>query len=493
MSVPGALPVASTPLRREKTVATWQAARRAEQALLWDKWVLGSILLERFITRLFSDKWTFQLLPSWTNYLDYPFLVLFAFYVMWRVRDRYRGNHLTHTGFGRWTALLLVCIGVSTLANTGRLHPGAYSLFIIGLLEPLAFMILAYILAPRREVITWLLKLLYLVGWLQIIVVAVIDMPLFLTTRNPDYISGTFGMNAYQMTWYLLTWNVLLLSRRTDPRYRLARTLGIGLLQVLIVIIILLAQFRALLPFALVTWMLTYVMIERRPARGVIIAGASTAIFLGLFLVVATAIPELKWNDIIELGSRSDEVVESGKVQSILNFGRLLYEQPQILLVGTGPGTYASRGFQTFSVAGAKTFASKMYQQLFGGGDYTTDVALEYVLPVLRFTAFGSSTAAVPWFSYLAIPAELGVLGLVAVLSIYGRAVRLTWLLAKGTDELAILARWLCIALVLLLQMAALENWLEASRATVPVWTLMGVVLAHHLNSSLTLGDMTLS
>lgn len=471
--------------------AAWEAARREERGFQWDRAWLGLIILERFVTRLFSDKWTYSLIPQWTNFLDYPILALFAFYVMLRVRDRYRQGERRHSGFGRWIALLLVAIGIATLANTGRLHPGAYTLFIVGLLEPLAFMLLAFTLDPRREVLGWLLKLLYLVGWLQILVVMTIDLPLFVATRNPDYISGTFGTNAYQMTWYLLTWNVLLLSSRVAPGHRLIRGVGLGLLQVLIVTIILLAQFRALLPFALVTWTLTYFVVEQRPARSVFIALLGTTAFVALFMVIALTIPELKWNDLLELGSRSDEVVSSGKVQSVVNFGRLLYEQPQVLFVGTGPGTYASRGFQTFSSAGAKTFANKMYLQLFGGGYYETDVAAKYVMPLVYLTSFGSGTAAVPWYSYLAIPAELGVAGLLAVLARYGRALRLTWRLARGQDDLAVTARWLFIAIILLLQMASLENWLETSRATVPVWTILGVVLAQSLRHGKPVADPT--
>ena len=35
-------------------------------------------------------------------------------------------------------------------------------------------------------------------------VVALIDLPLFLATHNPDKVSGTFGENAYQLVIFLL-------------------------------------------------------------------------------------------------------------------------------------------------------------------------------------------------------------------------------------------------------------------------------------------------
>ena len=43
-------------------------------------------MLERFVTRLFSEK--LNLLPGWTNFLDYPLLILFAIYVLGRTRGR---------------------------------------------------------------------------------------------------------------------------------------------------------------------------------------------------------------------------------------------------------------------------------------------------------------------------------------------------------------------------------------------------------------------
>lgn len=434
---------------------------------------LGGILIERCITRLFSDK--LGTLPGWANYLDYPILVLFALYVLGRVR--YRAT--PRTGFGALVAALFIVIGGSALINLPQLHLGAATLFIVGLLEPLAFMLLAHALSPGAAVASALVRILFAIGWLQILVVAAVDVPVFLATQNPDVISGTFGENPYQLTFFLITWNALILSQRPSPRFRAFHWLGVAVLQVVILVIFLLAQFRAVLPFALLTWLLTYFVVYRNPRKGVVTALTGAVIFAALFLFVSARFPELKWNDVVELGSRSGEAASSGKVQAMINYGQLVMDEPHLLVTGTGPGTYASRGFRTFSIVGREDTANVLYRRIFNTGYYSTDVATRYVLPVATLYAFGSATIASPWFSYLAVPAELGLLGLALVLAIYGRAALISWRNAAGEGAPAALAAWACVALSLLLQLGFIENWLEVSRVTVPTWLVFGVALAH--------------
>lgn len=436
-----------------------------------DKLILGSIILDRFVTRLFSEKLGW--LPNWTNFLDYPLLVVFAVYVLLSLRERRKPS-----GFAPLMWGLFMIFGVSALANLDRLHPGAVTLFFVGLFEPLAYMALAYALVPRQEVLNFLVKVLFFVGWLQITVVLLMDLPRFLVTGNPDVISGTFGENAYQMTFVLMAWNALILSGKPAGRFRDLWFLGVVGLQGLILGIILLAQFRAFIPFALITWGLTYVIVNRAPGRAIVGAGLGVGLFLTAFFVVNAWFPELKYGEFLELSSRRDEVIRAGKVQSVLNFFDLVDAQPQVLLIGTGPGTYASRGFRTFSIAGKTDAANIFYRDAFHADFYVTDVAARYVLPVANLYAFGSATTAVPWFSFLSIPAELGLFGLALVLAIYGKAIRLAFRAMHRPNSQGMLARWAFIALILLLQMAFIENWLEVSRLTVPVWIVFGVVLA---------------
>lgn len=449
------------------------AAKIEQQKLRHDKFWLGLIILERFLTRLLSEK--FGLLPGWTNFLDLPILVAFAIYVALATRRQPRPKQ--DNGFAWLVAAFLFNFAISSFFNLERLHPGAMILFLIGFLEPLAFMGLAYVLMPKQEIVGFLVKVLNFVGWIQLPVIAFVDLPRFLATRNPDFISGTFGENPYQLVFFLLSWNAIILSTPGNPKKRTARAIGILLLQGLILAIILLAQFRSIIPFALMTWGLTYLFVNREISAGIVWSALGTILFLGFFFVANSLFPELKYDDLLELTSRTDEVEQSGKVQSIQNYGELIVTSPEVLIIGTGPATYASRGFRTFSVAGKGDVANELYREAFNTDYYVTDVAAKYVLPTAGLFAFGAATSAVPWFTYLALPAELGLFGLFIVLMMYFKAMRICWLHRFADYGLGILTSWVLLAMALLLQMAFLENWLEVSRLTVPVWVVFGVVL----------------
>ena len=448
-------------------------AGKSRQPTFW----LSAVLIERLLTRLFTEK--FAVLPGWVNYFDLVMLVLLSVHVAFFLRGRSRQRK---TGFAVPVALLLMQAAVSTLLNLGRVNGAAASLFVFGLIEPLLFMGLAYALSPGRETVAFLERLLYRFGWLQIVVVVFLDLPRFLATGNPDLISGTFGENAYQLTYFLLAWNGLFLLRQSRRANRIRAAFLSGAVEIITLTIILLAQFRSILPFAAFTWLLTHLIVNRPSARGLAATGLGMLTAVVVFIQVDRQFPHLKWGEVLQIPQRSDEAYQSGKVQSVLNFGQLVGEQPQVLLVGTGPGTYASRGFRTFSIAGRDDVVNVWYRDIFGADYYVTDVAARYVLPVARYFAFGAATTAGPWFSYLSIPAELGLPGLAIVLVIYLRGIYLAWrafILRRQRDqETASLALFAMIALVLLLQMGFIENWLETSRATVPAWTILGVVLA---------------
>jgi hypothetical protein len=462
------------------SVAERWTALQEQRLLAHDRRMLTILFLERFLTRFFSDK--LGVLPGWTNFLDYPLLAIFGLYVLWT--SRLRPRRQARTGFAPLIGAFILLMIISSIANVERLHAGAVALFVVGFLEPLAFMYLAYRLGPRPELNSYLVKLLLWVGWLQIIVVLLIDLPIFLATKNPDYISGTFGENAYQMTFYLLAWNVVLLSRPQRFRFKPLRLLSLLLIQGLLVTVILLAQFRAILPFAVFTWIVTFMITNEGLGKRLRVTGTGLCLGIILFTVIDGLYPELKWGQVLQLVEKSDESYNSGKVQSVINLRQLFADEPRALLLGTGPATYASRGFQTFSIVGRKELANHYYQQIFGPQAYITDVAAKYTLPVAANYAFGSATAAIPWFSFLALPAELGLLGLSVILCIYGKAMRMCWR-TKGLDiDLGTLARWTFIGMALLLQMAFLGNWLETSRVTVPVWLVFGLLLAQWRNTN---------
>jgi O-antigen ligase len=89
-----------------------------------------------------------------------------------------------------------------------------------------------------------------------------------------------------------------------------------------------------------------------------------------------------------------------------------------------------------------------------------------------------------PFASWLSLPAELGVPGLLAILALYGtvlvatvRRARAAMRRALPGDPLPALLLAGGIAIFVLLQMAFLENWLEVTRLTFVTMAIVAVGL----------------
>jgi hypothetical protein len=165
-----------------------------------------------------------------------------------------------------------------------------------------------------------------------------------------------------------------------------------------------------------------------------------------------------------------------------------LYTQnPQFAVTGSGPGTYSSRAWRTFADVHSKSrsnVAGRYVAEITGGREYHTDVSDRYVLPRYRSatTILGSRAPDSPFASYTALLAEVGILGFVLLVAMYVGAMlqagkmaltAMRWRLRD--DPLPALLLATTIAFFVLLQMAALDNWLEVTRITVPAWILLAV------------------
>src|SRR5207245_1422930 len=126
-----------------------------------------------------------------------------------------------------------------------RVAPAPVMVFLYDFLAPLGIYYAVYRLwAPGNSLA--LSRLLVAVGVVQFLVVGGIELPRFLSSGNPDYISGTFGDNAYQLVFFLIVLTALLGGISIFERHRTAARLA-PLMFVTIAAIIFLAQYRALL------------------------------------------------------------------------------------------------------------------------------------------------------------------------------------------------------------------------------------------------------
>jgi hypothetical protein len=322
-------------------------------------------------------------------------------------------------------------------------------------------------------------------GIVQLGVVGAVNLRTFASTRNPDDISGTFGTNAYQLVYLLLIVVVLVIGIATfEPGTATAR-FAIPLVTAFAAVM-LLAQYRALIVSTLVALLAVGFVLKGR-ARGIAAVSASILVVVALFSLVATQLPFLK------LGSAARSIVDrpreyaAGRGQVIDHVFSMYADLPETMVIGSGPGTYSSRAWQTFASAdsGSRSNVAGGYAMLFTSGEeYSTDVSEAYVVPQIQQGAIreGSRAISNPYSSYGSLLAEVGVLGAALLVALYLSALVRSLRMSRHTissrssgDPLPALALATFVAFLTIVQMALLENWFEVSRMTFLIWIMLAV------------------
>jgi O-antigen ligase/DNA-binding XRE family transcriptional regulator len=444
--------------------------------------VLGAIAL-LVLVRFFTE--VVPVVPRAANFIDIPIFIVLAFAAMAKAHADQRHAQRSMGLMVPASSFLALCV-LSALVNASRTQAAPVLVFVYGFLGPLGIYAAVYRLWPRGNALA-LSRLLVALGVVQLLVVFTIDLRHFIESgHNPDVISGTFGTNAYQLVFFLLVVLGLLAGIFTvEPQRRAARIAPI--LLVLILGTIFLAQYRALLATTAVTVLLIGALIGSR-ARGIV-----AAVMIGVALVVtlqyvATRFPNLKFASTVATLTQSPTFYAAERLGSARSVERLFSDHPRFIITGTGPGTFSSRAWQTFSSSQSNSGSNVQgayASALTGGTAYHTDVSDKYVLPQLRSGAAiqGSDALTSPYSSYLSLMAEIGLFGFFLLAGIYlaatGRALRAAARSLRhrsAGDALPAVAIASAVAFAALLQMGLLGNWLEVTRLTFLSWTLFAVV-----------------
>lgn len=445
-------------------------------------WLVVGMLVVLVTIRFFTEVIT--LLPRAAQFVDIPIFILIVLVGALRparVEPMPRGRRVAAWGF-------LAVATISCLANLTRVDVAPALTFLYGMLSPVVIYWAVRRLWPvgAAGALTSLLIGLLLV---QLIVVAVIDLPTFLSTSNPDVISGTFGENAYQLVFFLLVMAALLAGAFTfQPRTAAARWAPV--LITLTLVIVVLAQYRALLVTTALTIIVVGALVTAGNRRGALVAVVVSGAFSMAVVLGAQYVPILKL-DSTASGFREDPTsFFEQRLVALDGVARLFGDRPRMTLTGSGPGTFSSRAWKTFSATGAlstseSNVAGSIVTDLTEGRVYTTDVSERYVVPqVVNGEVVGGSRALTqPYSSYAGTLAETGIFGVVALLTLYlgaaAEAARRTLRLIRGDAAghvLLPLAIAAFASFFVLLQMALLENWFEVTRVTFLAWTLLAVV-----------------
>ena len=444
---------------------------------------LTLVIVIRFFTEVVP------ILPRPVQFIDIPIFITIVGAALIGPRRRpeaspeLKGQNLTPIivlGF-----LFLVVCAAATFPNLSRVDLAPALVFVYGFLGPLALALAVYRLWPVGAALR-LSKLLVALGLVQIAVAMLIDLPRYLTSQNPDVISGTFGENAYQLVFFLLVLVALLTGIYSFEKYRMVVRF-VPLLLLLVVAIIIFAQFRSLVPTMALTVVLLAWILSRSGGRGVVISALAAATLFGTLAYAVQNIPALKFGTALEQTRNDPTLYVKKRVQTLDTVGRLFGEDSRYAITGTGPGTYSSRAWSTFArTTSSETDVVGDYIVNFTGGRrYSTDVADKYVLPQLASLEVidGSYAVTSPLSSYLSLLAETGVLGFALIAAAYAWALmsslRMTLVsvcTATPGDPLPALLCASTVAFFVLLQMAILENWLEVTRITFLCWILFAVV-----------------
>ncbi len=445
--------------------------------------VLGAfaiILTIRFFTE------SVRILPSAGNFIDVlllPILLCVA-----AVRPPREGWE-TYAGARRYAGpsliFLAICVA-SAVLNISRVAPAPALLFVYGFLAPILFFFVTYRLWPTGEALA-LSRMIVAMGLLQFVKIALFDLPTFAASRNPDDIVGTFGVNGYQLVFFLLVFAALVAGISTfEPNRRVARYAP--LLFVATFLVIFLAQYRALLVSSALTVLLIGLLLGSLRGKGVLVGAAIAVAFIAGLGYVSANYPLFRFGPTVA-AVRDDPVFF---VTARLAPGRdvisLYGDNPMFVATGTGPGTYSSRAWRTFAEVGdtasSEGAAYQYASKLTGGQAYRTDVSDRYVAPRLKTAeiVLGSSAVTSAFSSYLALLAEVGVVGFALIVGLYfgallqaGGITLNSMRQATRADPLPALTLATTVAFFLLVQMAFLENWWEVARVTVPSWMMLAV------------------
>lgn len=448
--------------------------------------VLATVAL-LVVIRLFTE--VLGLLPGLLKLVDIPLLALLLAAAAVHPAGAAVRRHAVGPFFAPAVLFLGVCV-VSAVVNLSRVAPGPLALFLYGFLAPLLAYGAAYRIWPTGSARA-LSRLLVLLGVLQLVVVAAIDLPRFVATRNPDSISGTFGENPYQLVFFLVVFAALVAGIAAHEPARASARFAPPLVGTSLFVVFL-AQYRALLATTAVSMVLVGLLLARtraRRQRSLLVATVVVVAFAFSLAVVAVRFPETRLGPYLTALRESPITLVTTRLHALSGVAEMFDDEPMTMITGSGPGTFSSRAWLTFANfynpgRSPSDPVSRAVSQLTGGEQYHTDVSDRYSTPRYLYAeaVLGSKSINFPFSSYTSLLAEVGVLGFAIMVGIYLAATLRAFRLAsastkqaRASDPLPPLLLASAIAFALLLQMALLGNWLEVARITIPSWLLLAV------------------
>jgi hypothetical protein len=375
--------------------------------------------------------------------------------------------------------LVLIAWTIAWAANAREVHWLGAVLLIVGLLTPIMFYLILINLGLRQRFSKRMMRLLTLLLLINLVVSTVQALEGIGGTSH-DFVFGTFGYNQNQLAFFLIMMVSYLLARW---RHRGLSKLELGIL-LWSTVLFLLCAFQtlwlvfaasAIVVFGFVTELRTRLFSGRVPQRMLILATAGALAPLIALSTISFAR--------FEVGATLNQIPtyfdRLGKVQLLRSVPQIWELRPASILVGIGPGTYNSRAFRSIAIvpysdAGASDVAAALVPPF-----YRSELSARFIIPYFErgiFFLSGANTDG-PFTSYVSVPLEIGVPGALALFAVYGLAIiQLVRSIRSNLDvEQRILATWALMGLLMILGLAAIDNYLETTRYTMLVWLVVAI------------------
>ncbi len=436
-----------------------------------------------FISRFFSEK--LKILPKYIDLINFPLFFLMFILFLFGINKKIE-NDETYNKVLRFVIFYSITFIISSVFNTNKVLLESSVLFYIGFLEgPFLYLTMNKFINKPEGFVKNVDKIFLVLLLINIVFIFTVDLPEFLITGNPDVISGTYGNNTYQFSFLLMICGGYLLGYNHVKKYR---TSFVIISQIVILAIFYLSQFRAAVPFFLISYMimLGYLYGKRLIYRLIPIVLFLFFVTWSIFFLTNAneKIEGLKYNDWFEIILNPQEFLTYGKFKIYYNVVDMWSDYPETMMIGTGPGNFMSRANYTFSyelrVAGKGV--SAFIGDFFGiKNPYWTNLHMKYVYNGIKIEpVLGTYQLSNPYTSYLASITEIGIFGGIYIIVMYifmfVSSIRFLKKIRTIRQEYVPLSIALIGGSSYVFMLAFLENYWEMARVTLPLWFLFWTV-----------------
>ena len=450
---------------------------------MFDKFVI--IFFYIYLSSKFFSE-TIKVIPKMIDLVDLPVVFIFFLLLLFRknqpaLRPFYQSN------------FVFICFVIFTFAtllallfNYDTLFMPSAVLYFIGFLGgPVLFYALDRFSKNKLKLIKAFERMIYILLFVNMIIVVFVNIPAFILTGNPDVISGTYGNNQYVFSFFVVlvgTYFLGLSQKNNKKVFFLIAT------QAVVFLVYYLLQYRAGLPFFVFAY--TVIIYYLYKAKSVLIfIIICFALALTLFIgknIEKRSTSTLDYDTWIMVLEDPYKFLNYTKFTVYPQTLKLFIDEPVSIFVGVGPGNYLSRAHYTFAWDFVASYnrqkgVGPIIEEYFGRINARfSPYYLKYISSVETGFVIGTAQFSNPHSSFLSPIAESGLFGGIAILTMYAICfVNSIKFLTMAKDKFKDILP-LSVALVgcscYLAGLIFLDNYLEMLRVTMLYWFLYWAV-----------------